>query len=119
VRKNIAALVRVSADEIAARFVEAAKAGQVAPAKYLFEVVGLYPPTAETLSNPENSLAYVLLKRMGLPTEPVICEEEDVLPATTSAEKFATREAGGQEEDLENDDWENKVREFRKPDECK
>jgi len=65
VRKNIATLVRMSANAIAAAFVEAAKKGQVAPAKYLFEAVGLYPPTAETLSNSENSLAYTLLSGWG------------------------------------------------------
>lgn len=116
VRENIATLVRMSANQIAAAFVEAAKAGQVAPAKYLFEAVGLYPPTAETLSKPENSLAYTLLKRMGLPTEPVICEE-DLPLATTSAAKSATRGTGGREENLENENCGNKVSVFRKPDE--
>jgi hypothetical protein len=68
-RKNIATLVWVSVNEIAARFMTDAKAGHVAPAKYLFEVAGLYPATAETSAAPDNSLAYALLKRMGLPTE--------------------------------------------------
>jgi hypothetical protein len=81
-RKNIATLVRVSVNEIAARFMADAKAGQVAPAKYLFEVVGLYPATAETSASPDNSLAYALLKRMGLPTEPVICEEDRPMSST-------------------------------------
>ncbi len=112
VRKNVATLVRISANDIATAFVEAAKKGQVAPAKYLFEAVGLYPPTAETLSKPENSLAYTLLKRMGLPTEPVICEED--LPLATKSE---TRGAGGREEDWGNENWENKVSVIRKPDE--
>ena len=83
VRKNIATLVRMSAKEIANVFIEMAKAGQLAPAKYLFEAVGLYPPTAETLSKPENSLAYTLLKRMGLPTDPVIGEEDPPLVLTS------------------------------------
>lgn len=71
-RKNIANLVRISVNEIAARFIADAKAGQVASAKYLFEVAGLYPATAEASAVPDNSLAYTLLKRMGLPTEPLI-----------------------------------------------
>jgi len=116
VRKNIATLVRMSANAIAAAFVEAAKKGQVAPEKYLFEAVGLYPPTAETLSNSENSLAYTLLKRIGLPTEPVICEE-DLPPAATRAAGPATRGAGAREENWEDDNWENKVSVIRKPSE--
>jgi hypothetical protein len=71
-RKNIANLVRISVNEIAARFIADAKAGHVASAKYLFEVAGLYPATAETSAVPDNSLAYTLLKRMGLPTDPLV-----------------------------------------------
>jgi hypothetical protein len=74
-RKNIAKLVRMSVNEIAGKFIELAKEGEVAPAKYLFEVVGLYPVTEEAASKPEHSLAYTLLKRMGLPTEPMTDEE--------------------------------------------
>jgi hypothetical protein len=45
--------------------------------------VGLYPPTEETTAaNPEDSLAYILLKRLSLPTEPVISEEEEVFPGS-------------------------------------
>jgi hypothetical protein len=45
---------------LVSRFIEVAKSGHLAPAKYWFEAVGLYPPTAETLAKPENSLAYVV-----------------------------------------------------------
>jgi hypothetical protein len=75
-RKNIATLVRMSVNEIVVRFIELAKDGEVGPAKYLFEVCGLYPVTAETSAKPENSLAYSLLKRLGLPTDPVVCEDD-------------------------------------------
>jgi hypothetical protein len=68
-RKNIAKLVRMSVNEIAGQFIQLAKEGEVAPAKYLFEVVGLYPVREETSSKPEHSLAYTLLKQLGLPTE--------------------------------------------------
>jgi hypothetical protein len=76
-RKMIAELVRLSAVEIATSFLNAAKTGQVAPAKYLFEAVGLYPATEETPERAKHSLAYTLLKRMGLPTEPVDAAEGD------------------------------------------
>ncbi|MFZ0938510.1 MAG: hypothetical protein WAN63_03720, partial [Candidatus Sulfotelmatobacter sp.] len=58
VRKNIAALVGSAAEEIARNAMKVAKKGQLAPAKYFFEVAGLYPETAETASEPEDSLAY-------------------------------------------------------------
>ena len=60
VRKNIAALVGSAAEEIARNAMKVAKKGQLAPAKYFFEVAGLYPETAETASEPEDSLAYTL-----------------------------------------------------------
>jgi hypothetical protein len=76
-RKNIATLVRMSVNEIVVQFIELAKNGEVGPAKYLFEVCGLYPATAETFAKPESSLAYTLLKRLGLPTDPIVCEDDD------------------------------------------
>jgi hypothetical protein len=77
VREEIAKLVRGSAGEIARAFVAVAKKGQVAPAKYLFEAVGLYPAKAEATEwKKEESLAYRLLKALDLPTEPVNSEED-------------------------------------------
>lgn len=73
VRKDISNIVGNSATEIAAGMINAALAGELAPAKYLFEMAGLYPAREETdAANPEeDSLAQILLKRMGLPIEPV------------------------------------------------
>jgi hypothetical protein len=107
VRKNIATLVRKSANEIADVFIGKAKAGELAPAKYLFEAVGLYPPTEETLAKPENSLAYAMLARMGLPTDPVICEEGPP-PVSTPSEgkpeewKSESEGVSGRREDRED-----------------
>ena len=71
VRENINDLVTDSAEDIATEVIKVAKTGQLASAKYLFEVVGLYPATEETKAKPqEDSLALTLLRRMGLPTEP-------------------------------------------------
>ncbi|MGA9510543.1 MAG: hypothetical protein WBV55_18125 [Candidatus Sulfotelmatobacter sp.] len=93
-RKNIATLVRMAVNEIVVGFIELAKNGEVGPAKYLFEVCGLYPATAETSAKPENSLAYSLLKRLGLPTEPVVCD--DGAPAVgLSCGTMAMRGANG------------------------
>ena len=74
VRKIIATLVRISAKHITEEVIKVAKTGQLAPAKYLFEAVGLYPPGVEA-AKPEDSLAYSLLKRMGLQPDAGVPEE--------------------------------------------
>ena len=78
VRKAIADLVSVSALEMVANLIEAANAGQVAPAKYLFEITGLFPAPLESVEKPEDSLANILLKQMGLPIEPVTRNEDQL-----------------------------------------
>jgi hypothetical protein len=78
VRENINDLVKDSAEDIATEVIKVAKTGQLASAKYLFEAVGLYPPTEETRPTvKEDSLAHTLLRRMGLPTEPLSEEEPE------------------------------------------
>jgi hypothetical protein len=94
VRENINELVKESAEEIAKGVIEAAKTGQLAPAKYLFEAAGIYPVTEQTAMRPiETSLAHTLLTRMGLPLEPVICDEEAVPVRLTSDAKVASEAA--------------------------
>ncbi len=66
-RKSISDVVRGAAMGIVGALIQEAEQGEVAPAKYLFEMVGLYPATEETASKPEDSLAYTLLQKMGLP----------------------------------------------------
>jgi hypothetical protein len=92
-RENIDSLVGDSAEDIASKVIEVAKTGQLASAKYLFEAVGLYPATKETRAKaPEDSLAYTLLRRMGLPTEPVICDENPLPSGVGSGIRGMTRE---------------------------
>lgn len=84
VRENINNLVRDSAKDIATEVIKVAKTGQLASARYLFEAVGLYPATEETAAElPVHSLAHTLLKRMGLPLDPVIVDEEPEPAALT------------------------------------
>ncbi|MGA8500918.1 MAG: hypothetical protein WB683_05175 [Candidatus Sulfotelmatobacter sp.] len=87
VRENINELVKDSAKDIATEVIKVAKTGQLASAKYLFEAAGIYPATEQAATNPiERSLAHTLLTRMGLPLDPVICDEEPtpmVLPSDT------------------------------------
>jgi hypothetical protein len=100
VRENINKLVRASAELIAAEVIKVALTGQLATAKYLFEAVGLYPATEQTAATPAaGSLAFTLLKRMGLPTEPVIRDEDDeavaVLTSDAKTTEITTPSVGG------------------------
>jgi hypothetical protein len=77
-RENVSDLVRKAAAKIAKGMIAGALDGQLASAKYLFEAVGLYPPTEQTQERPdEDSLAHTLLRRMGLPLEPLVIDDDD------------------------------------------
>lgn len=81
VRKDIAQIVGSEARGMALAVVDEALKGQLAPVKYLFEVSGLYPSTPATEGAPEeNSLAHRLLKHLGLPTKPVVSEDDEPKP---------------------------------------
>jgi hypothetical protein len=91
VRESINELVKESAEAIAISVIEVAKSGQLAPAKYLFEAAGIYPVMEQMAMRPiETSLAHTLLTRMGLPLEPVICDEDPFPTALTNDGESAT-----------------------------
>ena len=46
--------------------------GHYAAMKYLFEMIGLYPAAAPEETEGEDSLARTLLRRLGLPEEPML-----------------------------------------------
>jgi hypothetical protein len=101
VRENINNLVRGSAELIATEVIKVALTGQLATAKYLFEAVGLYPATEQTAVRPiETTLAHTLLTRMGLPLDPVVCDEDLVPPVTSNAKDAAAQTTGVAEEDV-------------------
>src|SRR5580693_2533256 len=94
VRENINELVKDSAKDIATEVIKVAKTGQLASAKYLFEAAGIYPATEQTAVNPiERSLAHTLLTRMGLPLDPVVCDEEPTVAILPGAVRGASDEA--------------------------
>lgn len=97
VREDISDMVRSSAHDIATEVIKVAKTGQLASAKYLFEAVGLYPATEATAPKEDNSLAHTLLRRMGLPTEPAIAEEEPTVLVDAKI-RLNTEDAGDTEE---------------------
>jgi hypothetical protein len=108
VHDDIARIVESGAKRITKAVLEQAMAGQLAPAKYLFEMAEIYPEgkdgnhaTAE-----EESLAATLLRRLELPDEPVVRDEEDAPKSTTSAElptakPEAEKESGSEAESCE------------------
>lgn len=73
-RENVSDLVRKSAGAIANGLIEAAKSGQLAQAKYLFEVAGVYPAPEKARSG-KDSVVYKLLERLGVPIDPIVDAE--------------------------------------------
>jgi len=104
VRGNIDNLVKDSAELIAIEVIKVALTGQLATAKYLFEAVGLYPPTEQTVAPPiETSLAHTLLTRMGLPLTPLVSDEEVPAVSTNATTNTAAEASGAAEKDPEKE----------------
>jgi len=83
VRKDIAKIVGSGAKKVAKAVMEGALKGQLAPARFLFEVAGVYPAVTdgEQATEEEDCLAKTLLDRLNIPTKPA--HEEDEEPAAT------------------------------------
>lgn len=85
VRESIRNLVGSSALVMVAELIRGG--GQVAIAKYLFEVVGLYPANEAVAARPEEeSVAHALFVRMGLPVEPGTGEDSGTQEASAAKE---------------------------------
>ena len=72
-REELKNQVGNDAPKIVTSLIDAAAKGSCGHAKYLFEMIGLYPAAAldqEDLE--EDSLAKTLLRRLGLPEDPVL-----------------------------------------------
>jgi hypothetical protein len=92
VRKQISDIVGGEAAALALAVVEEARKGQLAPVKYLFEAIGLYPAPEGSQPRPEDaSLAKTLLHRLGLPEDLAVRREEEVplklAPASNSGKE--------------------------------
>ena len=96
VRKDIANMVGSEATELAQAVVEEGRKGQLAPVKYLFEAIGLYPAPEVSQARPEEaSLVKTLLHRMGILANPVIGQDdESPLQPNPAAGKCGNTEAG-------------------------
>lgn len=79
VRTECAKLIKDEASDMTAAVIAAGKTGQVAPVKFLFEMAHIFPAAddgSET-SAEEESLAKTLLNRLGIPTDPVMADEDE------------------------------------------
>ncbi len=77
VHKDISGMVKADAREITSAVIAQAKNGELAPAKYLFEMAGVYPPPTDgSQATPEEDcLAKTLLDRLGPERKAVVTEE--------------------------------------------
>ena len=92
VRKEITQIVGSEAAAMTQAVVGEGLKVQLAPVKYLFEASGIYPATPGTEGVPEeNSLAFRLLRHLGLPTTPVVSPDDDA-PAKTLPTSLAAKE---------------------------
>jgi hypothetical protein len=102
VHNDIAKIVESGAKKITKAVMEQAMAGQLAPAKYLLEMAQIYPKATDGSfsTTEEECLAATLLRRLDLPLEPVVRDEEDLPKMAPSPEKPAEKpvdEVGGKE----------------------
>jgi len=105
VRQEIAGMVKSGAKKITQAVISHAYNGELAPAKYLLEMAGVFPAMTDgsEASAEEDSLAKTLLDRLNIPDEPVVHDlyekDEDVMviPARSSKES-ATEQSENSEE---------------------
>lgn len=95
VRNDIAKIVKSGAKKITKAVMDQAMTGQLAPAKYLFEMAAIYPPSTDgsETTNDEECFAKTLMDRLNLPDKPIALDEED------ECERSANPSAAGDEEE--------------------
>jgi hypothetical protein len=77
VREEIAGIVKAGAKKLTEAVMVQANQGQLAPAKYLLEMAGVYPVATDMspTTDREESLAETLLDRLKIPKSPVVHDE--------------------------------------------
>ena len=95
VRNDIAKIVKSGAKKITKAVMDQAMTGQLAPAKYLFEMAAIYPPSTDgsETTKDEDCFAKTLMDRLNLPDKPIALDEED------EGEKSANASGAGDEEE--------------------
>lgn len=77
VREEIAGMVKSGAKGITKAVIGHAMQGELAPAKFLFEMAGVYPPSGDGSFSTaeEDCLAKTLLDRLNIPDNPVVADQ--------------------------------------------
>lgn len=89
IRRQIADMVGNGALVMVETTIEEAGKGHYLGMKYLFEMIGLYPETFADDDQPMDSMAATLLRRLGIPEEPV--------PEQSITKGSETPSAGGED----------------------
>lgn len=93
IREEITGLIASHAVSLVKSAIAEADNGHYAGMKFLFEMAGLYPATAEEEPEKEDSLARILLRTIGM--------ESDPSPATAVTKDWASEISGGRENPVE------------------
>ncbi len=93
VRRQITDLVRNGAVEMVETTIDQVGKGHYLGMKYLFEMIGLYPATSTEVTPAQDSMAAILLRRLGLP-EMQMPEQTVTKDSTDSARALAASEDG-------------------------
>ena len=99
VRNDIAKIVKSGAKRITKAVMEQAMAGQLAPAKLLFEVAAIYPLSTDgsETTRDEECFAKSLMDRLGLPDTPIALDDEDEVKSGNPSATGDGEETGGKE----------------------
>jgi hypothetical protein len=103
VREQLAGIVKSGAKGITRKMMDQAMNGDLAPAKYLLEMAGVYPPASEdelTIQE-EDCLAKTLLDRLNLSPKPAANaqESEEKISPAQDADEEEDNEQGGDDHD--------------------
>ena len=94
VREQISGMVKSGAKEITRAVIGQAKMGQLAQARYLFEVAKIFPAVndGEAATAEEDCLAKTLLARIDAPKKPTEEREDDEVEGNESTARAACEE---------------------------
>ena len=118
VREEISRIVKSKAKKITVAVADQAMHGDLAPAKYLFEMAGVYPAATSDGSQAtaeEECLAKTLLDRLNIPTEPIAHGDDEEPVTAATAARSETAEGSEDEEEDEEDESKEEASEPKHP----
>lgn len=108
VREEIAEIVKAEAKDITRAVMVQANQGQLAQARYLLEMAGVYPLATDMspTSDREESLAETLLDRLKIPKTPVVHDELQKEKEEDEGPNQAKKEAAAEPEKVDDEEEE-------------